>query len=304
MIDIIDALIPTFLVIAIGWAMRQSGFPGEAFWPNLERVTYFVIFPCFLFETLITGQVDPGELAPMTFGLLTGVFVMAGLVFAARLALPMPGPQFSSVFQGAVRWNGFVALAVIAPLFGEPGMRLAAIGFGVLVPIANLLSVYVVTRYASDTPVKWDALARSLAMNPLLWACALGIAAQALGLSIPVALETTVATIGKAAVPLGLLAVGASLDLAAARASGSAVALTCTLRLLVMPGIMWASLTLWGIEGIGRDIAVVFGATPTATSAYILARQLGGDAVLMANLVTATTLGAIATMPVVLYFFL
>lgn len=298
--DILAALVPVFLVIALGAVMRRAGFPGAAFWPLLERVTYFIIFPCFLFATLVRGELGDHDIGPMALALLGGILAMAGLVATTRPFFGFSGPQYSSVFQGAVRWNGFVALAAIGTLYGADGLALAAVGFAVLVPVANLLSVYVVTRAAQEAPVPLPDLALALAGNPLLLACAAGIAVNGLGLTVPGPLFQTAAMIGASAVPLGLLAVGASLDLGAARTSLTPLAYTSVLRLVVMPVLMFASCTVFGVEGVARAVAVICGATPTATSAYILARQLGGDAVLMANLITATTFGAALSLPVVI----
>lgn len=302
MSDIAAALIPVFLVIAVGWGMRRMDFPGDAFWPMAERVTYFVIFPCFIVSTLTSADLSGFNAGPMTLGLLTGVAAMTALVAATRHLFGFSGPQYTSVFQGAIRWNGFVALATIATLYGKPGLALAAVSFGVLVPIANLLCVYTLKRHASHEPLTFRELTLSLAGNPLLIACAIGIAINALGVPVPGPIGETIHTIGVAAVPLGLLAVGASLDLGAARQTSVALAYTSVLRLAVMPLLMFAACTFWGVTGMPRAVAVICGATPTATSAYILARQLGGDATLMANLITATTLAAIVTMPVVLSF--
>lgn len=298
--EIIASLVPIFLQIALGFFIKRIAFPGDAFWPLMERVTYFVLFPPFLFVTIATANLDGYDIAPMALALLSAIAIMAALVALTRRLFRFSGPEYSSVFQGAVRWNAFIALATISSLFGKDGAALASVGFGVLVPVANLLSVYVVTRHASHEKPNFKRLALSLATNPLLIACALGILINVTGLALPAPLFKTAETIGAAAVPLGLLAVGASLDLHAARSSTIALSYTSALRLAVMPLIMFAACLILGVDGMARSVAVICGATPTAPSAFILARQLGGDATLMANLITATTLAAAFTMPLVL----
>jgi len=102
--------------------------------------------------------------------------------------------------------------------------------------------------------------------------------------------------LGSAALALGLLSVGAALKL---EASGNLhlVVLTSTLKLIGIPLLIAAWTWVFGVEGLPRTVAIIVGSVPTATSSYILARQLGGDAELMAVLVTATTLAAMVTMP-------
>ncbi|NWH08568.1 MAG: AEC family transporter [Alphaproteobacteria bacterium] len=297
---IIEALIPVFLVIALGHGLRRIGFPGDAFWPLMEQVTYFVIFPCFLFSTIAGGNLEGYDIGPMTLALIGAVACMALLTYALWPILGLSGRQFSSFFQTTVRWNGFVALAAIGSLYGKPGLALAAVSFGVLVPLANLLCVYVVTRTASGQPVALAEMGRLLLTNPLLIGCAAGIIVNGAALPVPASLFDTARLIGTAAVPLGLLAVGASLDLAAARSSVIVISAASAMRLLLMPALMLGACKLFGVEGTAMAVAVICGGTPTATSAYILARQLGGDAPLMANLITATTLGAMLTLPLVI----
>ena len=68
---------------------------------------------------------------------------------------------------------------------------------------------------------------------------------------------------------------------------------------LVVEGLAWAL----GLSGLLVQVAVLLAALPTATSAYILARQLGGDAPLMAGIISGQTLLAMVTIPLMLSLF-
>ena len=144
-------------------------------------------------------------------------------------------------------------------------------------------------------------LATQLARNPLILACLAGIVVQAVGLPIPKVAATTVDLIGKAALPLGLLAVGASLDLGDARSRPAPLVAATLLKLIVMPALVAAGALLLGVTGAAKVAALICAAVPGASSSYILARQLGGDAPLMANITTAQTLAAMLTMPMMLW---
>ena len=104
------------------------------------------------------------------------------------------------------------------------------------------------------------------------------------------------------ALPLGLLSVGAALDLTALRSSGRVLYISSAIKLLLFPLIAWG--VAYGLElsALASQVLIIFAAMPTATSAYILARQLGGDAPLMAAIITAQTLFAMLTIPLVLLF--
>jgi len=292
-----------FALIVFGAALHWARFIDDASWRAVERVTYFVLFPCFLFNAIaiadFTGQ-PVGQLAALLAG---AIVAMAALVYALQSMLKLDGAAFSSVFQGAVRFNSYVAIGAISAVLGGKGVALAAIAVAIMVPLANTLCVTVLMRHAGDGETGLATFARQFVQNPLIMSCLAGIAVQLLGLPVPKIAATTIDMAGRAALPLGLLAVGASLDLAHLRARPAPVAIAMLLRLVVMPAFVLAGTLLLGITGLAKFAALICAAVPGASSSYILARQLGGDAPLMANITTAQTLAAMVTMPLILWVF-
>lgn len=300
MSDIVAALIPVFAIIAVGALLRSFRFMPDENWRAVEGLTYFVLFPCFLFGAIAFADFTGEPVGGMALLLVGAMVVMAALVYPFRLALGLDGPAFTSLFQGAVRWNSYVALGAIAAVLGTKGLALAAIAVAIMVPLANALCVVVLMRHAGGEP-GIVMLGKQLARNPLILACLAGIATQATGIPIPNVAATTVDLIGKAALPLGLLAVGASLDLGDARSRPAPLIAASILKLLVMPALVAAGALALGITGAAKVAALICAAVPGASSSYILARQLGGDAPLMANITTAQTLAAMLTMPIMLW---
>jgi predicted permease len=186
-------------------------------------------------------------------------------------------------------------------VLGPAGLALAAIAVAVMVPLANLLCVVVLMRHAGDGAAGVGVLLRLLSRNPLVLASVAGILVKALGVGVPVLGATAIDLLGRAALPLGLLAVGASLDLGEARARPAPIVTATLLKLLAMPALVWAGCVALEVDAAARTAALICAAVPGASSSYILARQLGGDAPLMANITTAQTLAAMVTMPVVLW---
>ncbi len=297
MLDISLSLLPVFLLIAMGTVLKRTGFPGDETWPPLEKLVYFVLFPPLLFHTIVTAQLEQGEALRLAAAFVIAILTMTVLLLALRPALPVTGAAFSSMFQGAVRWNSYVALAVIAALLGPHGVALAAVAFAAMVPLVNVLSVLVITRYAGDTPAAGRAIVRAILLNPLIIACIAGMTFAMLDIQLPAFLLDMLRMMGAATIPLGLLAVGAALDFDHMRASTLATGITVVLKLLAMPILMLGACLIMGVEGNARTVAIVCAAVPPASSAYILARQLGGDHLLMATLVTLLTLVSVVTIP-------
>ena len=301
--NIAAALIPVFALIALGAALHRTRFIEETSWRAVERVTYYVLFPCFLFNAIATADFTGRPIGRLAVLLLGAIMVMAALTYALQSAFRFDGPAFSSVFQGAVRFNSYVALGAIAALLGREGVALSAIAVAVMVPFLNTLCVSVLMRHADGGEMGLTVFAKQFVQNPLIMSSLAGIAVHLLGIPLPNFVATAVDMAGKAALPLGLMAVGASLDLADARARPAPVIVASGLRLLVMPSLVAFGAMLVGVAGSAKTAALICAAVPGASSSYILARQLGGDARLMANITTAQTLAAMVTMPLILWVF-
>jgi len=300
MLPLLSGLFPVFSIIALGWIIRRADFPGEGLWPPLERIIYFILFPCLLVQTLASADLEGIDILPMGGALLFALVLMTALLSALRPRLHLSGPVYSSLFQGAVRWNGFIGIAVASNLFGTAGMTLMAIAISFLVPAANIFSIYVLNRHAGNGDTSMAGAAIAMLRNPLILACITGIGLNAGGIDLPLFLDTTLEVLGNASLPLGLLAVGAALDLPHARQFSRIISLGAGLKMVGMPLLVAATTWLFGVEGVSRGVAILCGAVPSATSAYILARQLGGDAAMMAGLITVTTLVSLITMPLVI----
>lgn len=295
------ALAPVVLLIAIAGVLHRTGFLPEAAWRGMERATYYVFFPAFLFQSLAEADFRGFQVWPLAAALLSAIAVMACLLALVRRILRLDGPAYSSVYQGAIRWNSFVAIVLLKQLYGQTGTTLAAVAFAAIVPVVNTLSVYVLSRHAGPDG-RLSLAIKAVARNPLILACLAGVLWQFGGLPVPHAIHTTLTLMGRTALVLGLFTIGAALDFSHLRASPRLLVLVGTLKLLVMPVLMATFCTLYNVQGPARTVAVVAGAVPTAANAYILARQLGGDSVLMANLISVMTVVALVTMPLAIWF--
>jgi malonate transporter and related proteins len=301
MLDVVLSLIPVFSLIALGGFLRRLKLLAEDGWAALERLTYFVLFPPMMFMSIIEGSFAGGDALALGQVLAGTVVTMAALMLLARPLLAKDGPQFTSVFQAGIRWNGYVALGVIAGLNGGAGIGLAAVGFAVLVPINNVLSVVVLSRYAGSGPASAGRIARSIATNPLIISTVLAIILVQAGVRITEPVALTLNLLGDATIALGLICVGAALDIGSMRSAKRPLAMGALLRLGVMPAITFGLCNAIGLNGMPMQVAMLCVAAPVATSSYILARQLGGDARLMANIVTLTTLLSLVTIPLTIW---
>lgn len=300
MLQIIAAILPVFLLIFLGTWLKARGFPGDGFWGPAERLTYFVLFPVLIVTTLAKADLAGLSVLPMAAGIVTTLITMTVLLVALRRHLGVDGPGFTSLVQGAIRMNTYICLAIAAALWGHAGITVAAIVVAVMVPTVNVLSVTVLARFGTQAQPDPLRVLKQLATNPLIVAAVGGILLNVSGLRLPPVIGPMLEILGRAALPVGLLAVGAALDFKATRANARLIAQNTLTKLALTPAIAAVILWAFGVEGLTASVALLFLASPTATSSYILARQLGGDAVLMAGILTAQTGAAMITLPVVL----
>lgn len=292
------ALAPVFILILLGWGARAGKLATPEAFAAVNRFGYFVLYPAFLFALVSRANFDGHGAGPFLLGVLGGVCVVMALALSTRLIFRADGPAFTSVFQGAVRWNGFVLLAAALPLYGQAGLDLVGLAFGPLVLTINVICVMVLARWGAARATSWRAVIDQIIANPLILSCAAGIAVNVAGLGQLGPLTRALDLLGGAAMPVALLCVGAGLDLRALRAAGVKVAAAATIKLALMPAILWGAATLAGAGPLGAAVAAGLGATPTAAAGYTLAREMGGDAQLVAAIITATTLLSFLTMPI------
>ena len=233
--------------------------------------------------------------------LLAAVLIMSGLCLALRPLLArrlgVDGPAFTSLFQGATRWQTFVALPVAGNMFGDLGLALASVALVAMTPVLNVLCVSVLVRYASPGAPDWRDVLHGVMQNPFIWACAVGIALNPFSGSIPQPLYVFVDALGRSSLALGLLIVGAGLRLVELARPSAVVLITCALKLVVMPAVAIAAALMAGLAGADLLVTVCCASVPAASNSYILARQMGGDAPLMAQILTFETVLAAITIP-------
>lgn len=298
------SLIPTFLIIATGWLCRTTNFVSEPQWTGLERITYMIFFPALIIDTLSRADLSSVPVLGVGGALIGAILTMAVLVLALRPLLErhfgIDGPSFTSIFQGATRWNTFVGLAVAGSLFGQRGIALIAVAIAAMVPLLNLLAFYVFIRFAGQPRRSpWDIL-RSFLTNPFIWSCAVGLALNLLAPPLPKPLATYIAVIGRAALAAGLLIVDAGLDIRRLARPGLPHALSAGLKLVLMPLMAGMLAGFVGVAGNDMTVTIIAASVPSASAAYVLARQMGGNAGLMAEILTLQTLLALLSMPVLI----
>lgn len=296
----VEALIPIILTVLIGYLARHRFGVGEPVWNGLEKLTYYLFAPSLLVVSLANKPLTDlaWEKVLLT---LVAVLLFSSLIVICwqRFIRPVDGASFTSMFQGGVRFNSFIALALVDNLFGAEGLMVGALATVVIVVTVNILSVSAFS-VANRSDGGWQKLPGQLITNPLILGCFAGLALNLSGIGLTPALDNLLLMLGKTALPMALLAVGAALRLGNVRSSVDMIAFTSAIQFIAKP-IAALFVGQWlGLEGLTAVVVVIFMAVPTAPSAYVLARQLGGNHQAMASIITVQTVLAFFTLPLTL----
>jgi predicted permease len=291
-------LVPDFVLIALGWALCRFTALARPAWDGVERLVYHLLFPALLFESIVRHPLAPGAAWPLVAAALA--VTVCGIAMALALGT-WPGIDAraqASGAQTAYRFNSYVALALAARLGGPQGLAGMALVLAVCVPVVNVAAVWPLARQGGQG--YW----RELLRNPLILATLAGLTFNALAWRLPDVVATTLARLGSAALPLGLMAVGAGLTMGALREAPRLAAALLAVRHAVLPAVALA-LMAWpgsalGLPALHQQLLVAFAALPTASSAYVLAVRLGGHGAYVAGLVTVSTLLAMVGLPLAL----
>jgi hypothetical protein len=287
-------LLPDFLLIALGYLLCRHTPLSRPVWDGAERLVYYVLFPALLFNSIVRNPLQLGTALPLVACGWAVIGSGIALAYALRLAPGVDARLHASGAQTAFRFNSYVALALAERVAGAPGLAWTALLISVCVPWCNVAAVWPLARHGGQ------GYLRELARNPLILSTVAGLTFNLAGLKLPELAALTLGRMGAAALPLGLMAVGAGLQMGALKEGPRLAAGLLAIRHLVLPAVAITLVLLLEMPPAQQAVVVAFAALPTASSAYVLAVRMGGHGGYVAGLVTLSTLLAMVGLPLAL----
>ena len=292
--NFLQLLLPDFALILCGYLVCHHTALNRTVWEQVESLVYFFLFPVLLFQSIVRSPLDLAATSSLIgAGLLLGVSGI-GLAYALPhlpwLKGHIDAREHAGAAQVAFRFNSYIALALSERLAGAQGLLLIAVLIGVCVPLFNVGAVWPMARHSQT------GFARALLRNPLIIATALGLAANLAGLRVPTWLEPTVARVGGASIPLGLMAAGAGMRLAHLAQQKALTTGLLAIRHLLLPLLAAALAWAFRLDAPQATVLLAFSALPTASSCYVLAARMGYNGAYVAGLVTLSTLLGLASL--------
>ncbi|AFM23937.1 putative permease [Desulfomonile tiedjei DSM 6799] len=278
----------------------------DAFLQVSDRLVYFIFFPALLFWKI--GKPAPSlgldaNLVTVTTGAVIIVFVLSLVfVYAARV----PDRDVGAFCQGCFRFNTYIGIAVILAVLGESAVRVFGVLVGILIPLINVMAVSTLIWFSGES-YSWSERLRMLVIsiisNPLIIACALGMAYSQLRMPFPVFIDNTLAFMSMLALPMALISIGGSLTLAKLGGHLRLALVATVFKFVVMPVTGYLLIKLFNVPGTAACIAMIYFALPTSPANYILSQQLHSNPDLAGSAIILSTILSIVSISVVLLLF-
>lgn len=300
MLNTFLAILPIFLLIVAGYLARRYFLTDDRFWKTADKVVYYLYCPSLLVLEISHADFDGGATTHALAATVGGTMIVAAFILIGQRIVNVKNDLFTSIFQGGVRYNSYVFIALSQSLFGAEGVALSGVFVAYMIVVTNVMSVLLMNHYGTGDKKSVAGSLLALVKNPLIIAALLGVVINLVGVSFSGAIRQFLAYLGNAATPLSLMSVGGGLVLGMQASRTIATAYATALKLLLLPICTFVLLKALGVSGISANIALLYAAVPCAGNAYILARQMGGDAETMASIITWSTLFSAVTVTMIL----
>ena len=299
----VNAILPMFLVMALGYGARCLGWIHREEISNINKIAFRIFLPCLLFYNVYcsdrSGSFDPLLIAYAVGGVLLSFAMALGYTLLTE-KLP---ERRGVMIQGMFRSNYVImGIPVATALLGADQLGTVSILIAVVVPLFNMLSVVVLEVFRGQKPKPLHILGQ-IAKNPLVIGSVLGILTLAAGIRLPHILEQTIQNISAIASPLQLFLLGAFFQFSGLKTYRRELMTVSAAKLIVAPGLFLGLGALLGFRGVAFVSLIGVFASPTAVNSFTMAQQMGGDAELAGDIVVTTSAVSIPTMFLWIFLF-
>ena len=296
---------PVFLLIILGNILRRIKVPDLSFWEVNDKLCYWVLIPALLFHFISQVNLSSEMLYSYSALIFTGFFISFIFVIILGKLLSYSPEVWTSILQGSMRQNAFIALAIAGSFYGDEGLKIASLFTFIYVPSINIIIITIMVislKKADQKDSKKNLLNifSEIFKNPFILAMIAGLIFSFFDLKgISIIIETT-KLLGSAALPIMLLTIGAKIKLKDLTLQITPIIISNSLKLLIVPAAVYFVAVYLDLSKTEIIVAVIFSSVPTATMSYTFAKQFGADDRLMRGILTTQVVLSFITIPLLL----
>jgi len=289
-----DVIVPVALVAALGALVgRWKAVPVAP----VSTLVFYLFSPALVIHSLATTQLSAGA-SFRIFGVMIATYVAMYVAATAWSSLVRHDRSMRAGFALAATIPnvGNMGLPVAQLAFGAPGLEIAVMNFIAGSVLVNSASI-IVASTAGGSP---RSALRAPFRYPALYAAAVGVAINASGVTLPIAIDAPITTLSNASVPVMLVVLGLQLQHAVSSDHLTDVFVVNAGRLLIAPVVAWFTATGLGLADATRGTLVVLAAMPTAVIATILATEFNAQPAFVTRAVVTSTLASMLSLTVLI----
>lgn len=295
MTQILQIVLPVFIVLGVGWLIRRINLIDGDFITKANKLIFNVCLPVLLFYKISAADLKSVFSISHLLIMTATILIMFVISYTVAKVIGL-GSSAGTYSMNTFRANyAYMGLPVSAYAYGDKGLVIASVLMAFVVPMVNFMSVVALSMSMKGGRSLKPFLKNTL-LNPLAIACIAGITASWLEIIFPVFIDRSLQIISGVTLPLALFCVGGSMTKKQMAGEFMHSATSSAMKLLLMPFIAFIFIKYSGIEfSVTSKTLVIMLSAPTATVNYVLASQMQGDAPMAGSTIVLSTLLSIFT---------
>lgn len=292
----LNAVVPFFIYISLGYAAVRLGIANEAFMREMNHVIFLVFFPFMMFNNLYKIDFHLDRSMGFVWFAVASLLVLILLLLLTVPLFIKENRRRGVVIQAIFRSNTVLfAIPLTESIFGQEGAAAASMVVAFIVPIYNISAILILELFRGGKP-SLKKIGKGLVTNPLLAGAAAGVLFALSPLTLPECLANPVAQLSALATPAALFVLGGTLHLSETGRNLKFLVPVLSLKMIIIPAVMLLLMQPFHFSRLQQFAVFSMYGTPIATSSFPMAASMGGDASLAGQFVVFSTVVSAFTM--------
>ena len=297
----VNAILPIFLLAVLGALFRKTGKIDDRFVDTADWLMFKIALPVMLFQEVAGSSLSDSLDLKLILFLIVSVTLSFLLTSVVVFVTVRDRSKRGALIQGCCRSNfAILGVPIAVNMFGDIGGETIAIAMPFVILMFNTYSVIILTVYSGDSDKRLDrgtviGILKNIATNPLIIGILLGVVFLLAKIPIPAAADKTLTYLANLTTPLALISLGANFRMESLKGRVGYALIGALTKTVILPAAAVTPAALIGLRGPSLGVVLICFGAPTAVSSYIMAKKMGNDHELAAQILLLSTLFCVLT---------